>query len=187
MFREERVILKKNRLIIIVCLVTFLITACSPSPQAIQKAIVETQAGWTPIPTQTPFPTLTSYPTYTLQPTIVVTKVVTVTFTPTLEFTPTKSGTPTVTPNINATSTAAAFAILKQNKGDGNYLVGVDIAPGVWRNNGESDSCYWETTTRMGDIIKNYFGDGGGTAYIGSTNFAFQSKRCGTWTFLSNP
>jgi hypothetical protein len=100
MFREERVILKKNRLIIIVCLVTFLITACSPSPQAIQKAIVETQAGWTPIPTQTPFPTLTSYPTYTLQPTIVVTKVVTVTFTPTLEFTPTKSGTPTVTPNM---------------------------------------------------------------------------------------
>jgi hypothetical protein len=54
-------------LILIVCL----LSACAPSPEAIQKAIAETQAAWTPTSTSssTPKPTLTPLPTITSTPT----------------------------------------------------------------------------------------------------------------------
>jgi hypothetical protein len=166
---------------------TCFMTACAPSIRAIQTAIAGTQAAWTPIPSQTARPTQTAYFTYTPQPTIFITKIVTETFTPTLLFTPTKTGTPTITPNYNASKTASALALMKQNKEDGNYLIGVDIAPGIWRNNSIGDYCYWERLTRTGDIIDNYLGAGGGTAYISPSDFAFRSERCGIWTFISNP
>jgi hypothetical protein len=44
-------------------LVVLLLSACAPSPAAIQAAITQTQAVWTAIPTQTPYPTYTP-PTY---------------------------------------------------------------------------------------------------------------------------
>lgn len=171
-------------------LIIIFLTACSPSPQAIQTAIAGTQMA---LPTLTAYPTQTPYPTYTIPPAIIVTKVVTETFTPsplytpTITSTPTKTLPPTKTPNLASTATAEQLAYLRAHKPDGNYLVGVDIAPGVWRNNSTGDSCYWETSIRTGEIINNYFGPGGGTVYIGSTNFAFLSKRCGVWTFLSPP
>ena len=46
-----------------------LLTACSPSTDAVQKAIHQTQASWTAIPSQTPYPTYTPYPTFTPQQT----------------------------------------------------------------------------------------------------------------------
>jgi formylglycine-generating enzyme required for sulfatase activity len=50
-------------------LLVLLISACSPSEDAILTAIEQTQAKWTPVPTQTPFPTYTPYPTPTTAPT----------------------------------------------------------------------------------------------------------------------
>ena len=41
-----------------------LLTACSLSTDAVQKAIQQTQATWTAIPSQTPYPTYTPFPTY---------------------------------------------------------------------------------------------------------------------------
>ena len=58
------------RATIIICLAIILLAACSPSPQAFETAIAETQSVWTQIPSSTP------QPTYTIQPTIVVTRVV---------------------------------------------------------------------------------------------------------------
>jgi hypothetical protein len=46
-----------------------LLVACSPPISAIETAVVETHAAWTPVPTQTPYPTLTPYPTHTAFPT----------------------------------------------------------------------------------------------------------------------
>jgi len=70
----------------------------------------------------------------------------------------------------------------------GNYLVGVDIAPGVWRNNGTTDNCYWEVTDRSGSIISNDFGMGGGTAYIPASAFQVSfNEDCGVWTYLGSP
>jgi len=50
-------------------LLVLLISACSPSEDAILAAIEQTQAKWTPIPTQTPYPTYTPKPTQTASPT----------------------------------------------------------------------------------------------------------------------
>jgi len=151
-----------------------LMAACKASAAAVQTAISETQAAWTPVPSQT------RYPTYTLQPVVIL--VVTVTSSPTPLFTPTITLTPS--PTLTRTPTLDA---LKMPHEDGNYLVGVDIAPGIWRNNGTSDNCYWARLTRTGDIIDNYIGYGGGTAYIASTDFGFRSNRCAIWTYLSPP
>ena len=67
--------MNKKRVTIIICLATILMVACSPSLQAVQTAIAQTQSAWTPTPT------LTIQPTATLQPTAI--------FTPTTSLTPT--------------------------------------------------------------------------------------------------
>lgn len=111
-----------------------------------------------------------------------IVKVVTTTFTPTPKHTPTITNTPeptnTQTPTIDP---------LKRSRGNGFYLIGVDIAPGVWRSNGSGDSCYWAVTRADGDIIDNHFGMSGGTAYIPEYGYQVQFEDCGTWTFIQDP
>lgn len=156
----------------------------SRSTTAVQTAIANTQSAWTPIPTQT------AYPTYTFVPAVIVTKIVTITFTPTPLYTPTITPTPpppTVTPDIAQTSTAEAFAKLTADKEDGIYLVNVDIAPGIWRSTGTGGSCYWQTSTKTGDIIDNHFGMSGGTTYISASAFSVTFQDCGIFTYLGPP
>ena len=71
---------------LITCWSIILLTACAPSLQAIQTAIAQTQAAWTPTntPTSTFTPTSTWTPTSTSTPT----------FTPTTTLTPTITSTP---------------------------------------------------------------------------------------------
>lgn len=147
-------------------LVLFMLSACAPSARSIQTAIAQTQTTWTKVPTQT------AYATYTPPPTVYVTKIVVVTstFTATPKFTPT-----------------AALDPLFQPKGDGFYLVGVDIAPGIWRSNGTGTKCYWEVTEKNGDILDNDFGMAGGTAYISPDAFQVKFEDCGTWTYMGPP
>jgi copper(I)-binding protein len=102
-----------------------LLAACAPSQPVLQTAIAQTQAVWTPVPTQTP------YATYTLQPTVVITQIVTATFTPTPEFTPTPTVAPSIitvdggTGHITRTPTIAAFYMLIHNTGEGDdHLIG---------------------------------------------------------------
>jgi len=95
--------------------------------------------------------------------------------------------TATETPNIATTSAFEQFAWLRASKTDGNYLVGVDIAPGIWRNNGTGGQCYWETLTKTGEIVNAYYGAGGRTTYIGASAFSFRSEGCGTWKYLFPP
>lgn len=45
-----------------------ILSACAPAPEAIETAISETQALWTPVPTATFYPTYTFYPTFTPPP-----------------------------------------------------------------------------------------------------------------------
>lgn len=107
---------------------------------------------------------------------------ITPTFTPTPKFTPTITLTPTITSSPTKTPDP-----LKAPKKDGFYLVGVDIAPGVWRSDGSGDSCYWEVSASDGDILANHFGMSGGTAYIAPNAFQVRFEDCGTWTFIQDP
>jgi hypothetical protein len=106
--------------------------------------------------------------------------------------TPSQTATPSFTPsNTNTPSDTwtptATINTLTLARGDGYYLVNVEIAPGTWLNNSTDEHCKWTRTSRTGAIIHEYFGPGSGTAYIDPTDFAFQSIRCGTWTFLGSP
>jgi hypothetical protein len=172
--------------IISTILLAFLLASCAAptlSGDAIQAAIAQTQVGWTVAPPNTPYPTYTAFPSYTPQPTIAVevTRIVEVTptFTSTPMHTPTDTGTPTNTPNATQTAEAVLYAKLHGDKGNGFYLVNVDIAPGIWRSTGTTDDCYWAVTAANGDIIDNHFGMSGGTAYIPQSGFQVQFEDCG--------
>jgi hypothetical protein len=190
-------------------LIVFVVVGCSagPTTEQIQGTVI---AQVTSLAKQaTPYPTYTPLPTYTPMPTVAikveVTKIVIVTQTPTP--TPLFTSTPTPEPaqatataqaeiaaatatakaeaaNATATAQAETDVILKASREDGIWLVGVDIAPGLWRNNGTGDGCYWQRSTMTGDIIDNHFGQGGGTVYILKSDFQFETHDCGTWTYI---
>jgi len=107
----------------------------------------------------------------------------------TATITPTASdtATPSETPNLSQTQTAQALAILITPRGNGHYLVGVDIAPGVWRSENGYSGCYWSVTTKTGSIINNDFGDSGGTVYISPTAYEVEFSDCGIFTYLGAP
>jgi hypothetical protein len=148
-------------------------------------ALARTQTAMpTPTTTLTLAPSVTPTATATMLPTATAT----ITQTPLPTATSTRTLPPTKTPNLAETATADQLSLLRSDFPDGNYLVNVDIAPGVWRNDGtDSSMCYWETSTTNGSIIRNYLGSGGGTAYIGKGDFEFRSERCGVWTYLQAP
>lgn len=60
---------------------------------------------------------------------------------------------------------------------DGDYLVGTDITPGVWQCRDASNSIYWKTTDRAGEIIDN---DLGSIARIPDSAFAVKLTGCVT-------
>lgn len=70
--------------------------------------------------------------------------------------------------------------------GDGVWIVGVDIAPGTWRNDGTAGSCYWERTSGFGgdleEIIANQFADTQQIVTIDPSDVGFTSSGCGSWT-----
>jgi hypothetical protein len=102
---------------------------------------------------------------------------------------PTDTPIPTIDPQIKtATAQAEMALILQKDHGPGVYLVGIDIAPGVWRSTPGADDCYWKRADRTGDIIDNYYSFSGGTIYIAPTDFSVElSTECDTWTYLSAP
>lgn len=112
-----------------------------------------------------------------------VTREVAVTVTPTQPplYTPTITLTPTETPIPSPT-----LDPLKQAKRDGFYLVGIDIAPGVWRSTPGHDGCYWSITTKTGSIVDNHFGMSGGTCYISPSAYQVEFNDCGEWSWLSD-
>jgi hypothetical protein len=171
-----------------VLVISFCLSACGPSKAELVKIVDQTQAAipsQTPYPTYTPQTTFTPYPTYTVPPTYtpdIRIQIVTATFTNTPEFTPTITLTPTITPI--PTNTLSPIEAPKMN---GIYLVNVDMAPGLWRSEkGVSDDrCYWELTTKTGDIINNFYGASGGTMFIPESAFQVELKDgCGMWTYM---
>lgn len=170
--------------------VAFLVSSCAaptPDPGVVSEMVENTLAS---IPSQTPYPTYTVFPTFTPLPTytpvntqtpnvVVETVVVVATDTPTPLYTPTITNTSTSTPTLTSTPDP-----LKAPRGNGFYLVGSEIAPGVWDSDGTGDGCYWKVTNAEGKILDNHYGLAGGTAYVPSTAFQVLFEDCGTWTWL---
>jgi hypothetical protein len=160
--------------IIAFVLVSFVLVSCSraaPTPDpallAAQTEMVQMKAQISALQSATP---------------VIIIQEITQTLTPTPIFTPTITNTPAPTNTPSPTSDP-----LKRAKGDGFYLVGVDIAPGVWRSSGTGNRCYWAVTRANGDIIDNHFGMSGGTAYVSTAGFQVQFESCGIWTFVQDP
>ncbi|HMM43496.1 MAG TPA: hypothetical protein PKA95_16510, partial [Thermomicrobiales bacterium] len=74
--------------------------------------------------------------------------------------------------------------------GDGAWIVGVDIAPGAWRNSDSSESCYWERVSDFSGesdaIIANEFSTAIQTVTIAASDTGFMSSDCGTWTRIGD-
>jgi hypothetical protein len=72
--------------------------------------------------------------------------------------------------------------------GDGTYIVGTDIAPGLWVNNDSSQGCYAEILSgfsgELSDIIDNEFSYDILWAWISPSAVGFRAERCGAWTFV---
>jgi len=128
----------------------------------------------TPRNTYTPLSTYTAYPTYTIYPTS--TKL------------PTYTAQPTYTPIIRIVQVTPTIdsSILKADKTDGFYLIGPEIAPGVWRTEPNKTKCYWKITGVKGEIISNYLGSGGGTIYIPKDAYQIEIQNCGKVTFVQS-
>ncbi|MFJ8677233.1 hypothetical protein [Streptomyces sp. NPDC093589] len=74
--------------------------------------------------------------------------------------------------------------------GDGDYEVKArpadfesEIAPGTYRTTGDLDGCYWERSTRAGNIIANNFASAAReiTVTVRATDGLFKTENCGTW------
>jgi hypothetical protein len=94
---------------------------------------------------------------------------------------------PTWTPRAMPNTTETMQALLFAPHEDGVYLVGVDIGAGAWRSTPGYSICYWETTTRNGDIVAKDLGPSGGTVSVVSQVFQVRLERCGTWIYVGPP
>ncbi|MEU7766954.1 hypothetical protein AB0B25_17730 [Nocardia sp. NPDC049190] len=92
----------------------------------------------------------------------------------------------------------AAAEPLTTMPGDGLYLVGVDIVPGVWEAAGTPDpahGCDWRRlwkvegdNTDMRNIIANNFTRSSPVRVeIKPTDVAFKTENCGPWRLLPPP
>lgn len=76
---------------------------------------------------------------------------------------------------------AQPLAKQQSAKKDGAYIIGVSMAPGRWRSNGQGDRCYWQKSTITQDIIDNHLGAASVVIEITADVFEFKTNRCGTW------
>lgn len=193
---DQPVAKKKNRTGVIVggILIFCLISVCFI--QLFKTATSPASSKTTAISavTQTAYPTYTVYPTYTLMPTYTP---IFVLVTPAQTFTPVDTATITQTPTITQIPTktlipsntplpSKTMDSIYEPKSPGYYLVNAEIGPGSWKSQGKAtDGCYWEITTKTGDITDNSFGMAGGTMYIRPTDYQVQlGPECGDWIFL---
>lgn len=120
-------------------------------------------------------PTIPSSPAVLTVPTTMVTTIVPPAMTVVVKVTETAPATAiTVTTTVTAPSPSPAAAFR-----DGQHIVGRDILPGTYRASTDRDICYWERKDDSGGVIDNGFGT---IVTIRSSDFTFQSNRCGTWS-----
>ena len=105
--------------------------------------------------------------------------------------TTTTTTTPLGAPSTTSTSTVTAAPPAPLTTfGDGSYVVGRDITPGVYHSDGAAQAapvgCYWErakdTSGAGASILENHLGPAATTVTIADGDGAFRSVGCKTWT-----
>ena len=127
--------------------------------------------------TNTPAPMATAAPTATNTPI------------PTATATPTPTNTPIPTATATPTPTNTPIPKPWTQFGDGTWIAGADIVPGVYSAPGGS-GCYWERLSGFsggfGDIIANDSSSGGRQIVtIDASDAGFSTNNCGEWIPLS--
>jgi hypothetical protein len=173
-----------KRTLLIALMVAIIIAGCAASPEKVQTAIAGTQSQWTSVPTIDETEVFQKAETHVwaaVEETVIAFGKEVDRRTATARAAlPTNTPAPTNTP-------VQTVDLLLTDKRDGFYLVGVKIAPGVWKSTGTGDDCYWAIYERDDDIINNHFGLSGGTMYIPTDAFQVRMEDCGTWEYLGPP
>ena len=114
------------KVILPITILLFLLVGCSqPKAEA--------------LPTYTPYPTLMPLPTYTPAPTQTAVVIV-ITATPL----PAQTSTATSLPNLDETT---------KDKTEGVYLVGSEVAPGLWRGSGDCGIQIYDKSGMLLDAV----------------------------------
>ena len=101
-----------------------------------------------------------------------------------------RAGMPTLCPKWWPAAKRALGGGFVHTYSDGTYEVSAhpkdydrEIAPGTYRVTGDLDGCYWERSTRSGDIIDNRFANAAReiTVTIAPSDGLFKAEHCGTW------
>jgi hypothetical protein len=86
------------------------------------------------------------------------------------------------------TQDLSAITSSRTTFGDGIYIIGADIQPGTYRNDGQQ-GCYYERLSGFGGIlgetIANENTDSPAVVTISATDTGFKSARCGIWSLIS--
>lgn len=68
---------------------------------------------------------------------------------------------------------------------DGTYLVGTEIAVGLWRSlSSEQRFCYWARRKYDGILLGSYYGLPGTEMRIYEIDYEVELDGCGTWIFM---
>lgn len=103
-----------------------------------------------------------------------------------------KAGVPKLCPKWEATVKRALSGHYERWFSDGTFEVKAspavgagaeEVAPGTYRTKGDLDGCYWERSTRGGNIIANSFASAAReiTVTIAPSDGLFKAENCGTW------
>jgi len=77
------------------------------------------------------------------------------------------------------------IAQMSAPKNDGFYLIGVEIAQGVWETENGQSACYWALLDNNQEILKNHFGLSGGTINLTENYYELEIRNCGTLSPVS--
>lgn len=107
-----------------------------------------------------------------------------------------KAGMPKLCPKWSKVALAALAGDYTRTYGEGTYTVKSkpadpdpssdeqqEIGPGTYRTKGDLEDCYWERTSRSGEILDNNFATAAQeiTVTIRSGDGSFTTRGCGTW------
>jgi Tfp pilus assembly protein PilN len=67
--------------------------------------------------------------------------------------------------------------------GDGIWMVGDEVQPGIYKAQGSGSACYWARLSSLDttDILNNHFGSANVSVEITNSDFAFETAGCGSW------